>query len=94
MPYITKEKRKVLDDIIDNLHKELVNLQLDDPDTNNMEGNLNYVITRLLRKVYGKSYRDINDSIGMLACVMLEHYRTFAAPYEDIKKEENGDVKP
>jgi hypothetical protein len=57
-----------------------------------MEGNLNYVITRLLRKVYDDSYRSINDAIGVLECIKLEHYRTQAAPYEDQKKFDNGDV--
>lgn len=92
MPYIKQEKREVLDKAVDNLHKVLVDLEIDD-DTNNMEGNLNYAITLLLRSCYGKSYREINDAIGMLQCVMLEHYRTMAAPYEDQKKFENGDVE-
>lgn len=93
MPYIKSEKRHVLDPHIDNLHNELVGLECDDP-MNNMEGNLNYIITRLLRKVYGKSYAEINAAIGMLECCKLEHYRTIAAPYEDQKKFENNDVEP
>jgi len=92
VPYINQLKRDVLDAAVDNLHKVLVDLELDD-DTNNMEGNLNYTITRLLRTCYGKSYGEINDAIGMLQCVMMEHYRTIAAPYEDQKKYENGDVE-
>jgi len=92
MPYIKQEKRKVLDKAVDTLHKVLVNLEIDD-DMNNMEGNLNYAITLLLRSCYGNSYREINDSIGVLQCIMLEHYRTVAAPYEDQKKFENGDVE-
>ena len=92
MPYISQEKRHVLDPVIDQLHTELVNLELDDPN-NNMEGNLNYVITRLLRMTYDLSYRNINDSIGMLMCVAFEHYRTQAGPYEDFKRVENGDVE-
>jgi len=92
VPYINQSKRDLLDAAIDNLHKVLVDLELDD-DNNNMEGNLNYSITRLLRTCYGKSYGEINDAIGMLQCVILEHYRTIAAPYEDQKKFENGDVE-
>lgn len=92
MPYITQIKRGELDKAVDNLHKVLVDLELDD-DTNNMEGNLNYSITRLLRTCYGKSYGEINDAIGVLQCIMMEHYRTVAAPYEDQKKFENGDVE-
>ena len=92
MPYIAQSKRDMLDNSIDKLHRVLVELEIDD-DTNNMEGNINYSITRLLRMCYGESYRDINDVIGVLECIKLEHYRTKAAPYEDQKKFENGDVE-
>jgi len=92
VPYIKQIKRDTLDKAVDNLHKVLVNLELDD-DTNNMEGNLNYSLTRLLRTCYGESYSEINDAIGVLQCVMMEHYRTVAAPFEDQKKYENGDVE-
>ena len=92
MPYIDPSKRKSIDLAVDTLHKTLVDLEVDD-DINNMEGNLNYTITRLLRMCYGKSYGEINDAIGMLQCVMLEHYRTVATPYEEQKKFENGDVE-
>lgn len=92
MPYIPQEKRDVLDPIIDELHRALVGLEADD-ESNNMEGNMNYLITRLLRKVYGTSYSEINAGIGMLQCVMLEHYRTVAGPYEDQKMFDNGPIE-
>jgi len=92
MPYIPQEKRPDIDRVIDDLHHVLVGLESDD-ENNNMEGNLNYLITRLLRKVYGTSYTEINAAVGMLNCVILEHYRTIAGPYEDQKKFENGDVE-
>ncbi len=92
MPYIAQDKRNTLNTAIDNLHKLLVDLELDD-ENNNMEGNLNYIITRLLRMCYGESYGEINDAIGMLQCVMLEHYRTVAVPFEKQKIYENGDVE-
>ncbi len=95
MPYITQTKRNALDESIDALRRELVNLELDD-DTNNMEGNLNYSITRLLMMIYGDKdntrYADINSAIGMLECCKLELYREVAAPYETQKKFENGEV--
>jgi len=91
MPYIKQIKRDTLDSVIDSLHKALVELEVDD-ESNNMEGNLNYTITRLLRMCYGQSYGEINDAMGMLQCVMLEHYRTVAVPYENQKIYENGDV--
>lgn len=93
MPYVKQSKRDVLDPIIDDLHQALVELELDD-ESNNMEGNLNYTFTRLLRKVYTTgNYAEINDAMGVLLCTALEHYRTKAAPYEDQKKHDNGDVE-
>lgn len=91
MPYIKQDKRNVLDQAINDLHDALVGLELDD-ESNNMEGNLNYSITRLLRMCYSDSYREINDAMGVLSCVMMEHYRTKAVPLENQKMYENGDV--
>ena len=92
MPYITQDKRDVLDSTINQLHRLLVGLESDD-ENNNTEGNLNYVITRLLQMCYGTSYREINDAIGMLECCKLEFYRKVAAPYEDQKEFENGTIE-
>jgi len=91
MPYIVQPKRDTLDPTIDELHKILVGMEMDD-ESNNMEGNLNYIFTRILRMCYTDSYSQINDAMGVLSCVMLEHYRTKAAPYEDQKIYDNGDV--
>jgi hypothetical protein len=94
VPYIKQDKRDPFDPIIDQLHNELVNAECDD-DSNNTEGNLNYIITRLLMKVYSSpSYREINDAIGMLESCKLEYYRKVAVPYEENKSYENGEVIP
>ena len=37
-------------------------------------------------------YSKINAIIGILECIKLELYRRVAAPYEDVKAAENGDV--
>lgn len=93
MPYIKQEKRDQLDGAVEQLRLAIVNLELDDPDANNTEGNLNYVITSLLKKVYSSTnYAEINDAIGVLECCKLEYYRTVAVPYENQKAFENGDV--
>lgn len=58
-------------------------------------GELNYLITELCDSyltTIGKSYQNINQVVGALECAKLEFYRRVAAPYEDLKKEENGDV--
>jgi hypothetical protein len=93
MPYITKEKRPELDRVVDELRNVLRNYELDDPDSNNTEGNINYVFTKLLMTVYSPTrYQHINDVVGLLECVKLEYYRVVAAPYEEEKSEDNGPV--
>jgi len=91
MPYIPQEKREVLDPVIDNLVTALRGLQSDDP-ADNIQGNMNYIVTRLLDKLYNASYQEINNGVGMMMCATLEYYRRIAAPYEDQKSYENGDV--
>lgn len=91
MPYIAQEKRDHLDPHITSLINALRELESDDP-ANTHSGNLNYVITRLLRASYARRYADINEAIGVLECAKLELYRRLAAPYEDQKAFENGDV--
>jgi hypothetical protein len=60
-------------------------------------GELNFKITtildRYITEVHGSlTYGAINDCIGVLECAKLELYRRLAAPYEEIKKAQNGDV--
>ncbi|MFA4972363.1 MAG: hypothetical protein WC683_07095 [bacterium] len=59
-------------------------------------GELNYAITVLVDRFLdikgGLSYAAINEVIGVLECAKLELYRRLAAPYEDAKCRENGDV--
>jgi hypothetical protein len=81
MPYIKQEKRK-----------ELANF-LAMPRT---AGELNYMVTCLVNdyitKVGSLEYQTINDVVGALEGAKLEFYRRVAAPYEDTKIKENGDV--
>lgn len=87
MPYIPQSYRKELEDSLAGVPA--------DP------GGLNYVITKLIdtwlfamgnNKPSRLSYKNINTAIGVLECVKLELYRRVAGPYEDKKKEENGEV--
>lgn len=58
-------------------------------------GELNYQISILLKKYVeknGLSYQTINDCIGACEGAKLEFYRRRAAPYEDTKIEQNGDI--
>ena len=58
----------------------------------NIDGELNYIITRILKETYPLRYFNLNRAVGVLECCKLEFYRRVAAPYEDTKIEQNGDV--
>ena len=87
MPYIKKELRNKIDDKID----ELKNL-ISQCGKENRAGVLNYSISKLVSNLYGLRYSEINEAMGMLECTKQEYYRRVAAPYEDEKIIENGDV--
>ena len=89
MPYIKQEKRDVLDPAIEELFTALRGLQCDYPE-DNTETNLNYIISRLLGRMY--SYGDFNGAVGVLFTSALEYYRRVAVPLEDQKRHDEGDV--
>jgi hypothetical protein len=70
---------------------KLINLLKEQP-VDSIDGELNYIITRILKEAYPLRYFNINRAIGVLECCKLEYYRRVAAPYEDTKIEQNGDV--
>ena len=79
MPYVTQDRRLAL-------HQG-----------SNIEGpgELNYLITRLFHKYmqqHGLNYRVINDIVGAAEGAKAEFHRRVAAPYEDKKILQNGDV--
>lgn len=63
-------------------------------------GELNYAVTRLVDTYLSAAaerdgrlrYAHLNEAIGVLECAKLELYRRVAAPYEDEKIAESGDV--
>lgn len=62
---------------------------------NQQAGNLNYTLSQEVDRYLwenGLSYATLNNVVGVLECLKLEVYRRIAAPYEDKKLEENGDV--
>jgi hypothetical protein len=59
------------------------------------DGDVNYVITRLIERMYGGQftyYEMMNRGLGVLEAVKLEFYRRRMAPYEDKKAKQNGEV--
>lgn len=87
MPYIKSENRKKFDKVL----KELVDILKALP-PEHVDGELNYVVTKMLKEIYPLRYYHINKAIGLLECIKLEFYRRVAAPYEDVKIKESGDV--
>ena len=90
MPYIKPDNRAEVDEQLESLFGVL--------DSTN-PGEMNYVITRILLEQFQVGYSDvsyakINEIIGILECAKLEFYRRLAAPYENEKIEQNGDVYP
>lgn len=75
--------------------KETDRDRLDEGGNAQNAGELNYALTMLCLNYYeenGSRYQQINDVIGALEGCKLEFYRRLAAPYEDTKIVENGDV--
>ena len=87
MPYIKQADRIKWEKIIDEVVGELKKL-----DEKDVEGNLNYFITSILKKTYSPKYFNYNRAIGLLECIKQEFYRRQVGPYEDEKIKENGDV--
>jgi len=87
LPYIKSENRKKYEKIL----RELLGILKALP-PEEVDGELNYVVTKILKEIYPLRYYHINKAIGVLECVKLEFYRRVAAPYEDIKIKESGDV--
>lgn len=85
MPYVPEHLRGDLDFRL----RPLVAIAADLP-----PGELNYALTRILDASLGNelSYSNLNEKLGVLEAVKLELYRRLAAPYEDRKLEEHGDV--
>lgn len=87
MPYITQEDRPQYDTVLG----ELIGLLKEKP-PESVDGHLNYVVTRVIKEVYPLRYYHVNKAMGVLECIQHEFYRRVAAPYEDTKIEQNGDV--
>jgi hypothetical protein len=89
MPYIRKEKREKF------FPPNEPGITIVEPEQMEHPGDLNFLITMLCKHwftTHGANYQAINDVLGALEGAKLEFYRRVAAPYEDQKIKENGDV--
>ncbi len=89
MPYITKFDREKYEKPLAEIEKLLSDLSND-----KVAGEINFVFTRLCKAALCKFHRyaRYNAVVGALECAKLELYRTEIAPYENVKRAENGDV--
>jgi hypothetical protein len=94
MPYIPQIRREKINSKLQELI--LAIKQLDDKELRDLDGDLNYSITKLILGVLEleekPKYTKFNTAIGILESVKLELYRRFVAPYENEKILENGDI--
>jgi len=88
MPYIKKEQRPEIDELIQPLIEKLKELPVEQQD-----GSLNYAVTKIVKDVYPMKYFHLNRALGVLTAIREEFYRVVVAPYEDMKIKENGEVK-
>jgi len=90
MPYIIQGFRDRFDEKINEL------VQLLKYSSEN-DGNVNYVITRILNGAFSGQdgewrYASLARAIGCVECVKQEMYRRQVAPYEDLAVYKNGDI--
>lgn len=86
MPYILRGRRERYNQLLADLTAEFMR-------GGSEPGELNYIISSLIRRAYPDlNYKKINEIIGVLECAKLEYYRMLAAPYENEKRIINGDV--
>lgn len=85
MPFIPKDKRPVLDEILDDAEFDL------EPD-----GKLNYFLVALMlrqRKIKGESYAFYKNFIAEIRDAADEISDLYKLPYEKRKREENGNIE-
>jgi len=82
MPYIEKNKRPELNDIIYLMHEKNVSAN----------GDLNYILYKYCKNYVKPSYNEYKNFIGELRQCVVEIERRILAPYEDEKIKSNGDV--
>jgi len=88
MPYISPENRRDLDPAIEAVLDALADTPFQDS-----LGNLNYLISRIVAGHMGQvSYGKVAMATGVLENVKQEFYRRVAAPYEDQKIDQSGDI--
>ena len=85
MPYIKSERRREFDNCLSTLGIKIQN-----------KGELNYCVSILMAwyvSKHGESYQTLSDAKNALTDAASEFERRRMFPYEDLKREENGDLE-
>ena len=94
MPYISPDRRNLLDNSINQICSTILDKQeVSNEDFLSISGDINYCFSRIISKLMGKkSYPKIATTTGVLENIKQEFYRRVAQDYEDKKIVENGDI--
>lgn len=86
MPYISQSNRDAYEPALSTMRTRAAYATV---------GELTYMVTSLVLAWLQThpNYTEYNAAIGVLECAKLELYRRQVAPYEDQKREQNGDVQ-
>ena len=83
MPYVNRDKREWLDLIVAHMRDEEIKA----------DGDLNYILYAYCKRCIEPSYGNYKNYCGELRQCATEIERRLLGPYEDKKKDENGDVE-
>lgn len=83
MPYVTKDKRVYLEDILSAMENTGIRA----------DGDLNYILYAYCKRKIKPSYNNYKNFCGELRQCATEIERRLLGPYEDQKIVENGDVE-
>ena len=82
MPYIEDYLRNELDSIVGEMSYAV-----------KVDGDLNYILFKFCKENIRPSYNNYKNFIGELNECVAEIRRRLLAPYEDLKRQENGDIE-
>ena len=89
MPYVNRATRQLVEP---NMKALLTGIRSLPPEKQG--GAFDYVVFAMLRELTrGQPYTVQRGFVGDVVWVLLEWYRRFAIPYENIKRRANGDIK-
>lgn len=94
MPYITDNRKCVIDPALAELITLLENTELDEGFFAPTMGDLNYVLTRIILAYWKRRecYQAGGEISGAMRNAYSEFYRRVMVPYENKKIRQNGDV--